>query len=399
MAVRNDVTIDWRVSPRIIEVASPSTEITVQDLVDTLRDAEDDLENMSYDQIISAAGKEELGGGVLVGITATLLNALLQFEARPGPTYTQCTVSGGNLVAVDDVGVTQTTPINPTAFTQVVVTASSSATLQEQSAIQYSSYGGGVWLDTSTAYTGTEFPKGTPQEPVNNIDDALTIAQDNGFITIFLLSDYNFSGSQNLTGLNFVGEGRERTEITIGTGVTISDVGFSNLRVASGILDGESTIRDCEINNLDYVSGVIERCILEGTITLGNNAIAHILDSWSGVAGTGTPTIDMGGSGQALTLRNYNGGIKLTNKSGSESVSIDMASGQVKFGADVTNGTIVCRGVGEITEDLSSGATIVNNMLNAENIWKEDISAVTSGAGKDLTDAKKEATLAKSLSA
>jgi hypothetical protein len=90
-------------------------------------------------------------------------------------------------------------------------------------------------------------------------------------------------------------------------------------------------------------------------------------------------------------MRNYNGGIKLVNKTGTDAVSIDMASGQIQLGADVTNGTIVCRGVGEITEDLSSGATVINQMLNTTTIWQEDISLSTSGAGKELLDTKKSA--------
>lgn len=34
MPIRGDITIDWAVSPRIIEVVAPSTELTVQDLYD-----------------------------------------------------------------------------------------------------------------------------------------------------------------------------------------------------------------------------------------------------------------------------------------------------------------------------------------------------------------------------
>lgn len=83
MAVRTDVTVNWNRSPRIITVAAPSSTITIQDLVDTLRELEHDLDTgVQYDQIISAAGKEDLGGGVNVGVTATLLNAKLAFEGR-----------------------------------------------------------------------------------------------------------------------------------------------------------------------------------------------------------------------------------------------------------------------------------------------------------------------------
>ena len=40
MAIRNDVTVDWSVYPRIITVLAPSTEITMQDMLDTLRELE-----------------------------------------------------------------------------------------------------------------------------------------------------------------------------------------------------------------------------------------------------------------------------------------------------------------------------------------------------------------------
>jgi len=111
-------------------VASPSTTITIQDLHDTCRDFEDNLDNMSYEKLINSAGKEDLGGGVQVGITSTLNNAKLAFEARGGPSFTACVVSGGNLVAVDENG-TQVDPIEPTDYTQVTIAQSASATLVE----------------------------------------------------------------------------------------------------------------------------------------------------------------------------------------------------------------------------------------------------------------------------
>jgi len=124
------IEIDPIPSPRIITVLSPATSITVQDLVDQVRDWEDEVVNMTYPYIIAAAGKEDLGGGVFVGVTVTLQNAKLKFEARPGPTTVQCSVTGGNLVAVDSDG-NSIPVIEPSAYTQVVVTSSSSATIAE----------------------------------------------------------------------------------------------------------------------------------------------------------------------------------------------------------------------------------------------------------------------------
>lgn len=81
------LTVDAERSPRLIFIDSATDEITVQELVDQLRDWEDDPSGgMVYPFIVAAAGKEDLGGGVTVGITATLQNAQIAFE--PSPTTT-----------------------------------------------------------------------------------------------------------------------------------------------------------------------------------------------------------------------------------------------------------------------------------------------------------------------
>lgn len=79
------ITVLPYLSPRIVVVPAPDTEITAQELVDELRDWEDDPDNAEFLQIISAAGKEPLGSGTQVGITATLQNAQVYFEARSTP--------------------------------------------------------------------------------------------------------------------------------------------------------------------------------------------------------------------------------------------------------------------------------------------------------------------------
>lgn len=128
------VTVDFAVSPRIITVPDPLVTISVQDLIDTIRDIEDEPSSMSYTALASAGGKEALGTGDLVGITLKLLDARVAFEDRGGPSFVQCTIDGGNLVAVDTSDVI-IDPIETTDFTQVVLTQSSSATLTPNKAL------------------------------------------------------------------------------------------------------------------------------------------------------------------------------------------------------------------------------------------------------------------------
>jgi hypothetical protein len=117
MAVRTDIRVDWNVSPRIVQVDSPSTTLVLQDLVDTLRDIEDGASGtiinpetvqqgqaMTEPHLINAAGKEDLGGGVSVGITAALQDAQLSFEARNTATSSGTHDGGNNSASLIDSG-------------------------------------------------------------------------------------------------------------------------------------------------------------------------------------------------------------------------------------------------------------------------------------------------------
>lgn len=128
MAFRSDVTIDWTVSPRIITVASPSTTITIQDLADTIRVLEGGrVWAMTRPYILDDEGKFDLGTK-LTGISLRLVNAKLAFEARPGPTWAECTVTGGNLASTDDIGGAQW-PIEPTNYVNATFESDVSAAL------------------------------------------------------------------------------------------------------------------------------------------------------------------------------------------------------------------------------------------------------------------------------
>jgi hypothetical protein len=97
------------------------TQITVQSIYDQFRDFEDEPQNLDLKTTITAGGKDDLGGGRFTVITVTLLDGWrVAFEARPGPTTEQMTITDGNLVGLDEFGVPQF-PVAPTAFTAVTM--------------------------------------------------------------------------------------------------------------------------------------------------------------------------------------------------------------------------------------------------------------------------------------
>ena len=457
-----NIIVHTHLSPRIIEVLSPTTSVTVQEIVDAVRDWEDD--NLSFDKLLNAAGKEELGGGVTVGITATLQNARLMFTSRTTPlesagtcttndptgkvlhatggqfvtngiykgctiknhttgsmatvteiisetelksfqltggsrttwlngdTYdiypnVQCSIEGGNLVAVDSVGA-ELSPVIQSPNVQVVRSSSSSATLQELSAIQYSSFGGGVTVDVVNGEAGTAYPIGTKEMPVNNLNDAVLIAISRGFDTFFIKGDITLSNTVNLANFTIQGESIVKSKITIEPSALVFGTELIDATI-TGTLDGDNTLHHCAIQTLNYVQGHIHNCLLEEyTITLGGTTEVILLNCWSaGASQDATPIIDMGGSGKTLIIRGHSGGLKLINKSGSEDAVLDFESGRVVIDSTIIAGKITIRGIGQVVDNSTGTAVIdisgvVSQTTIAHAVWEENLNDYASGAAK-----------------
>lgn len=451
--------VNPNVTPRLITVpASDGAELTMQQLVTQTRDWEDEPSSLSFPFIMAASGKEDLGGGITVGITTQLQDARLAFEQRGtsvssgtvttidttgltlidsaatfiadgvtegasiinftdqsvGTVLTidseiqitllstledgtddqwdsadvykiwniiQCEASGGNLTAVDGAGATADA-IFPTFGTQIVRTSSSSATLQEQADIQFSSFGGRVSVDIASIYSGVTFPVGTPRQPVNNIPDAISIAATRGFKTLLILTDITLDTGDIVDDCIIEAE-TAATHVHINAGASTVDSQFHRCHI-QGTLDGGSAVHHSAIGNLLFVDGTIHNSALGGVITLSgaNNLSIHTCHE-----GSTAPSVDFGGAGSALFMRDYSGEITLTNKSGAEVASLDMSSGEVILDSSVTNGTVTIRGIANIT-DNSVGATIIDQTISQETIanavWDEDITehTVTDSAGE-----------------
>jgi hypothetical protein len=101
---------------QIINIPIQDSTLDLQFLLNSIRDAEDDISpGMSYPKIADAFGKQDLGNGVLVGITVVLLDGWrIKFADRSGPVTISCSVTGGNFV-----GEAGANPVAPSTYTQV----------------------------------------------------------------------------------------------------------------------------------------------------------------------------------------------------------------------------------------------------------------------------------------
>jgi hypothetical protein len=136
---------------RIITVLAPDTEITIQELINAIRDWEDD--HLEWDKVADATGKEYLGAGLYTAITVRLLNWRLKFQDRDQ--FTLCMVRGGNLLAVDAEG-NYMYPIAPAEDVTVAIAQSTAASLLAE------------WKQTDIDYAKTQLgyiPSDLPEVP------------------------------------------------------------------------------------------------------------------------------------------------------------------------------------------------------------------------------------------
>lgn len=428
-------------NPRVIEVLSPLTEISLQDLTDQIKDWEDEPANLTYPILVKTFGKQALGGGVRVGITAELQNAKISFTARDGtddPPEVICTVSGGNLVALDANGANMS-PIYPTAYTQVVISQSSSATIATPPSDDHILYllaslrgkyravsSFFYWNPTSGDDSNTGTTAGTA---VATFSKAQTLASAGTGDTIFCIAS-NTSGTTTVTetinitkaNLKVLGPGQafrlipttdtEATVTIAASGVEVS--GFYIGTAGTGSQDAVSItasnayIADCWVANVrgnginittsaksQVQSCVIEHCGGSGTgdgIKLGNTSTetlisrSIIFDNKNGIslAGTGLADNIMENN---LIYQHTGYGITV----GSGVLRTHIRSGHT-FNANTTGNTYDA-GTNTYIETQAGGESA---SAIADAVWDEVISGhlTADTAGKTLKDAKTKATLA-----
>lgn len=341
----------------LIQGSPEVRELDVNALRLALKGLEDDPDGMPFPSTHNHNTEITLAGLTYARAVEIINGYTVQFE--DGQYTVNCVGANHNL---SDVKVAN----------QVSLIVNNAAGLITNPAIEYSSFNGGVTVNTGSAYSGTVFPVGTPQRPVNNMADALLIASTRGLTTFYIQGDITISEVIDIDDYIFVGESMARTEITIDSDANCVGCEFYDAHII-GTLDGGNFIKNCKVTTLTYVNGIIEQCLLaSGIITLGGNVEAHFLDCWAGVAGVNTPTIDMGGSGQALAVSNYNGDLTLKNKSGaSDTASVEINAGKIILESTVTAGIINCRGIGKLCDTSGNnipdgtwnGATIINDLL------------------------------------
>jgi len=419
---------------RVVQVDSPQIEVTIQDLINQIRDYEDEIDFMSEPQIANAYGKQALGGGAFVGITLELINDWrVAFEARPGPDTILCTVSGGNLVAINQYS---NNPIKPTAYTQVNTAQSTSpsiiqtdtdyATLYMLESLRGRNRSVGTvyyWNPTS----GSDSNNGlTPVKAVATFSKAQTLATAGAGDIIFALTTASggiTTSTEKLTitkaGLKVRGPGYQFQLVPTTPGAATVNIsadsvefeGFYVKTAAGGTDNGITVTGDNDLIKNCWVKGVtgngidissstrtqVDTCAVEdstgtgikiGAATTNSNIRQCIL------SGNGADGADLSGSGVTDNIFETN---LIFNNTG---YGIDVGTGVTRTGVRLNHtfsGNTVAStrdyGTGTFIETAAGGESA---SAIADAVWDEVIGGhVTAGTtGKTLKDAKTKATLA-----
>lgn len=316
-----------------------------------LRDIEDSFSGIAFDDTHLRNPSVTVGGVILASVIEMINNYTVTFEDG----QYAVNLAGANSNIADVVNVNQ-----------VSVRSANSAGLQDLSTLLAAAYQGQV-VFSSNGQAGTAIPVGTRATPVNTFADAITIANKLGIRRIQLATSGTLPSGTAATSKVFIGDNATVDTLVIRAGAVVTDCGFEDLTV-EGTLDGNNIFRNCNLNNVTHVNGILQECSLTGTISIDGNAQANVINCWSGAAGFADNqlvTIDMGGGGNSLALRNYSGGLKLTNYSGSGAITLDFASGRVIIDSTCTGGEIGIRGVCDVTDNSSAGCTVLDQTTNS----------------------------------
>lgn len=282
---------------------------------------------------------------------------------------------------------------------QVSVRSQNSAGLISSQAIEYSSFNGGVTIDVNSTTSGTVFPAGTPQAPVNNLADAELIATIRGFEKLFFLSDWTFPNTTSMADYEFHGQGLQKTVLTFESGSVLANVEIFDATI-TGLETGIVGFTDCKIIDLgsvglapSSVDVLIQRCFIEGLITIPSNYTGTLtaVDSWAIPDLNGDcPVLDMGDAAMGLQMNNLSGFVCITNSTvSSNEIEIFLNSGGIELASSVTAGNFTLTGTGSLlnmatgirldSKGLVSGS-VIENTHNAV----ESLRAHHTGFGKTI---------------
>lgn len=317
--------------------------------------------NLQYLPAIRFVGSDPISSTKSLGVTYFLING---WRIRPYESDHRLTLVGN--LFTDPSGFS---PMVPTLASHNVmieysVSNISDSTVQQLPEIKYSSYKNGITIDVTHGIPGTLYPAGTTATPVNNLPDALLIAESLGFSTLYVHGNLTIASGQDVSNYSVYGDGATfnitKTLITLEAGCITSNSQFHDCKI-TGTQGGEINYIDCVIGTLFNAHCHYKSCRLLGpiqfTASIGPTHTTDLIDCYT----SNTECImDYNGSQLKQVYNNLFGKIKFINLTNPATViSVSVSGGELTFDSTCTGGTV---GVyGNVIINNTSTATIIQH--------------------------------------
>ena len=225
--------------------------------------------------------------------------------------------------------------------------------------------GPGIYIASEGANTNTvPGTDGTEANPVSTFIAARTLANSIGTDTYYLETGTDLTLAATHASWRFFGLGSPSDTLI---NLDSQDVSLSLFDHVSleGTQGGSGRIfaEDCVLRDPGPGSTILHilglRCGIFDDITLDTSNDNILIDSYSLVAGGGTPIVRASGAAGTLIMNGHKGGVDLRDLSASHNLTVNIAGGQVIFDASCNvNANVELRGIGRKTDNTAGMASL-----------------------------------------
>lgn len=252
------------------------------------------------------------------------------------------------------------------AFSNLISQVVSSKSIASFSQADLFALTGNVYIDEVNGVSGIGSGIGTPNNPVDNLADATTIAVANNLRSFVVRGGTTLILTQPYTNWQFLGSGGTTSSTIVLTGLDMMNTRIENMLVV-GVGNGQTTMENCAITDVTNLEGGLVRCGLVsagGSISVSQGGILTVDSCFSPVPGDQAPVISMNGPGSPgtrLSFRNYSGRITLKNMQDGDIASFDLDPGHLVLDPSNAGGQLLYRGTGRVTNNLGSPSPTITD--------------------------------------
>lgn len=219
-------------------------------------------------------------------------------------------------------------------------------------------FDGEIVIDTTNGIQGIRYPVGTNSFPVNNLSDALTLLDAYQLKRIRIIGSLTINGGEDLSGIAFDAERSVGntliitdaiTDFTYFTDLTLLVQQSGSCRYTTSVL--------VDITDFD---GGAKDCLLVGDINIVGTGSNYFTNCDTYTTDVNTPvTIDVGD--KKLNIIRCRGFYKITNKTSTNDITVDMVGGKIEIDSTCVDGQIYIAGICEVIDNSASGCTVIRD--------------------------------------